>query len=133
MPTRLARHSGLKDLESENKQQAEKIAMDAPKVLFSDSVSASDTRILVYELAKLIRQNGVEVGGKRLFQWMRDNGFLCKRNGSDYNMPTQKAMDLGLFEIKETVVNHSDGHVTVNKTPKITGRGQVYFVNKFLG
>lgn len=123
----------LKEAREERDALAEKIALDAPKVVFSDSVSASETSILVYELAKLIKQNGVDIGGKRLFEWLRENGFLCKRNGSDYNMPTQKAMEMGLFEIKETTINHADGHITVNKTPKITGKGQIYFVNKFLG
>lgn len=110
----------------------EKIEEDKPKVLFADSVTAAETSILIFDLAKLIRQNGVEIGGKRLFQWMRENKFLISRNGSDYNMPTQRAMELGLFEIKETTISHADGHISVNKTPKVTGKGQVYFVNKFL-
>lgn len=110
----------------------EKIEEDKPKVLFADSVTAAETSILIFDLAKLIRQNGVEIGGKRLFQWMRDNKFLISRNGSDYNMPTQRAMELGLFEIKETTISHADGHISVNKTPKVTGKGQIYFVNKFL-
>ena len=84
------------------------------------------------ELAKMLRQNGVEIGQNRLFTWLRDNGYLIKRNGTDYNMPTQSAMEKGLFEIKETVISHSDGHSTVNKTPKVTGKGQQYFINKFL-
>ncbi|HIB1875244.1 TPA: phage antirepressor KilAC domain-containing protein [Enterococcus faecium] len=104
-----------------------------PKALFADSVSASHTSILVGELAKLIKQNGVDIGSKRLFGWLREKGYLIKRKGTDWNMPTQKAMDLGLFEIKETTISHSDGHVSINKTPKVTGKGQVYFVNKFLG
>lgn len=120
-------------LESENKQQAEKIALDAPKVLFSDSVSASHTSILIFDLAKLIKQNGVDIGGKRLFQWMRENKWLISRKGADYNMPTQRAMEQGLFEIKESTVSHPDGHISVTRTPKVTGKGQVYFVNKFLG
>ena len=105
----------------------------APKVLFADSVTASHTSILVFDLAKLMRQNGVKIGGNRLFDWMRDNGYLIKRRGTDYNMPTQKSMELGLFEVKETAITHSDGHTSVNKTPKVTGKGQVYFINKFLG
>lgn len=113
-------------------QQTQKIKSDAPKVLFAESVTASHTSILIFDLAKLIQQNGVEIGGNRLFQWMRDNGYLVKRKGTDYNMPTQKAMEMGLFEVKETAVTHSDGHTTVNRTPKVTGRGQVYFINKFL-
>jgi anti-repressor protein len=103
-----------------------------PKVLFADSVEASKTSILIGELAKILKQNGIDIGQNRLFDWMRKNGYLINRNGSDYNMPTQKAMEIGLFTIKETTVNHSDGHITINKTPKLTGKGQVYFVNKFL-
>lgn len=104
-----------------------------PKVLFADAVSTSKTSILVGELAKLLKQNGVDIGQNRLFGWLRENGFLIRRNGTDFNMPTQKSMDLGLFEIKETVVSHADGHTSVNKTPKITGKGQQYFVQRFLG
>lgn len=104
-----------------------------PKALFADSVAASDSCILIGELAKILRQNGVDMGEKRLFQWMRENGFLVRRKGTDYNMPTQRSMDMGLFKIKETVVNHSSGYTTVNKTPKVTGKGQQYFINKFLG
>lgn len=109
------------------------IEENRPKVLFADSVAASNTAILVGELAKLIRQNGVEMGQNRLFQWLRNNGYLIRRQGSDYNMPTQYSMELGLFEIKETSVAHPDGHTSVRKTPKVTGKGQQYFVNKFLG
>ena len=108
--------------------QAEK---DKPKVLFADAVSASDTDILVGELAKLLRQNGVDIGQNRLFGWMRKNGYLGNR-GSHYNIPTQRAMDAGLFRIKETTVVHSDGHSSINPTPKVTGKGQVYFINAFL-
>lgn len=119
--------------EKEMRQQLEaEAAANAPKVLFADSVEASKTSILVFDLAKLIRQNGVDIGGKRLFAWMRDNGYLVRRKGADYNMPTQKAMELGLFEVKETAITHADGHISVNRTPKVTGRGQVYFINKFL-
>lgn len=110
-----------------------KIETDKPKVLFADAVATSHTSILVNELAKLIKQNGVQMGGKRLFAWLREQGFLVKRKGSDYNMPTQYSMERGLFEIKETSITHSDGHVSVNKTPKVTGKGQQYFINKFLG
>lgn len=108
------------------------IEADKPKVLFADAVSASYTSILVGELAKLISQNGYKIGANRLFSWMRENGYLIKRKGSDWNMPTQRSMDLKLFEIKETNVQHADGHITVNKTPKVTGKGQQYFINKFL-
>ena len=111
----------------------EKIEADAPKVLFANSVAASNSSILISELAKILRQNGVKIGGNRLFDWMRENGYLVRRRGRDYNMPTQRSMELELFEIKETVINHADGHTTTNRTPKITGKGQQYFINKFLG
>lgn len=116
----------LKRLES-------KAEADAPKVLFADAVSASKTSILVGELAKLLKQNGVDIGQHRLFRWMRENGYLIRRNGTDFNMPTQKSMDLGLFTVKETAITHSDGTVTVSKTTKVTGKGQQYFIQKFLG
>lgn len=112
---------------------SEKIEQDTPKVLFADSVAASHTSILIFDLAKIIKQNGVDMGGKRLFAWMRDNGYLVRRQGTDYNMPTQRSMELGLFEVKETSVTHSDGHISVNKTPKVTGKGQQYFINRLLG
>ena len=111
----------------------EQAAADRPKVLFADAVSTAKTSILIGELAKLLKQNGVDVGQNRLFDWLRSKGYLIRRRGSDYNMPTQRAMELGLFEIKETSIAHSDGHTTVNKTPKVTGRGQQYFVSKLLG
>jgi anti-repressor protein len=118
--------------EVEQRQALEaKVTEDAPKVLFADSVAASDSTILVGELSKILRGNGVDIGGTRLFARLRDEGYLIKRDGSDWNMPTQKSMDLGLFFIKETAVTHSDGHVTVNKTPKVTGKGQAYFVNRY--
>ena len=112
--------------------QQKQLQAQAPKVLFADAVSASKTSILIGELAKIIKQNDVEMGQNRLFEWLRSNGYLITRQGTDYNMPTQKAMELGLFEIKETSITHSDGHITVNKTPKVTGKGQTYFINKFL-
>jgi len=108
-----------------------KVAADAPKVLFADSVAASKTTILVGELAKILRGNGAELGQNRLFELLREDGYLIKRRGSDRNMPTQYSMELELFEIKETAVTHSDGHVTVSKTPKVTGKGQAYFVNRY--
>jgi anti-repressor protein len=125
----------LKWAEEEKVRQAQvkQLKEQHPKVLFADSVSASKTEILVGELAKLIKQNGVDIGQKRLFDWMREKGYLIKRKGTDWNMPTQKAMDMGLFRIKETSVSHSDGHVTISKTPKVTGKGQISFVNKLLG
>lgn len=103
-----------------------------PKIVFADSVSSSKTSILVGELAKMIKQNGHDIGQNRLFQWLRENNYLISRNGNDFNMPTQKSMNLGLFEIKETSITHADGHISVSKTPKVTGKGQIYFVNKFL-
>ena len=103
-----------------------------PKEIFADAVSVSKTDILIGDLAKLIKQNGHDIGQKRLFSWLREKGYLIKRKGLDWNMPTQKAMEMKLFRVKETVVTHADGHTTVSKTPKVTGKGQVYFVNKFL-
>lgn len=111
----------------------EKAEADRPKVLFADSVTASKSSILIGEMAKLLKQNGMETGQNRFFETLREKGYLIKRKGTDYNMPTQKAMELGLFEIKETVINHSDGHTSVSKTTKVTGKGQQYFVNLFLG
>ncbi len=104
-----------------------------PKVLFADAVSASKTTILIGELAKLLKQNGIEIGQNRLFSYLRENGYLIKRDGTGYNMPTQKSMEMGLFNIRETTITHSDGHTTINKTVKVTGKGQQYFVNLFLG
>ena len=103
-----------------------------PKEIFADAVSVSKTDILIGDLAKLIKQNGHDIGQKRLFAWLREKGYLIKRKGLDWNMPTQRAMEMKLFRVKETVVTHSDGHTTVSKTTKVTGKGQVYFVNKFL-
>lgn len=103
-----------------------------PKVIFANAVSASHTSILVGDFAKLMRQNGLNFGQNRMFAWLRENGYLISRKGHSWNMPTQKAMDLGLFEIKETTINHSDGHISINKTPKITGKGQLYFADKLL-
>lgn len=102
-----------------------------PKALFADAVTTSHTSILVGDLAKIIKQNGYEIGQKRLFEWLRQNGYLIK-SGSSKNMPTQKSMDLHLFEVKESTVQNPDGSVRVTKTPKCTGEGQVYFINKFL-
>lgn len=103
-----------------------------PKALFADAVSASKSSILIGELAKILRQNGVDIEPNRLFEYLRENGYLCK-SGAMYNCPTQRAMKMELLEIKETVIQHADGHVTINQTPKVTGKGQVYFVNKLLG
>lgn len=107
-------------------------AADRPKVLFADAVSASHTSILVGELAKLLRQNGVDIGQNRLFAWLREKGYLIRRTGTDYNMPTQRAMELGLFTIKETAITRSDGSTSVTKTVKVTSKGQQYFIQKFL-
>ena len=104
-----------------------------PKEIFADAVATSHTSILIGDLAKLLKQNGVDIGQKRLFIWMRDNGYLIKRKGSDWNMPTQKSMELELFEVKESTVNNPDGSVRISKTTKVTGKGQQYFINKFLG
>lgn len=115
-------------------QQKDKLINDMqPKALFADAVSTSKTTILIGELAKILKQNGIETGQNKLFIYLRDNGYLIKRKGSDYNMPTQKSMELKLFEIKETTVTRPDGHITVNKTTKVTGKGQIYFINKFKG
>ncbi len=112
--------------------QKAKIEYDRPKTIFADAVATSNTSILVGDLAKIICQNGVQIGAKRLFSWLRDNGYLIKRKGADWNMPTQKSMEMGLFEIKEsTHINGSGSNVTT-KTPKVTGKAQIYFVNKFL-
>ncbi|MEC0140769.1 phage antirepressor KilAC domain-containing protein [Paenibacillus macerans] len=121
----------LKQANEDRAMLTQKIEADRPKVLFADAVATSKTNILVGELAKILKQNGVEIGQNRLFAWLRENGYLISRRGTDYNMPTQRSMELGLFEIKETSISHSDGHVTINKTPKVTGKGQVYFINKF--
>ncbi len=110
----------------------ERIENDKPKVVFADAVTSSKTSILIGELAKLLKQNGVQIGEKRLFAWLREKGYLIKRKGTDYNSPTQKSMELKLFEVKETAITHADGHTTVNKTTKVTGKGQQYFINKFL-
>ncbi|MDK4286970.1 phage antirepressor KilAC domain-containing protein [Corynebacterium pseudodiphtheriticum] len=127
--------SALRELaasvEAKQKAQAE-LEAARPKVVFADAVATSKSEILIGELAKILRGNGVQIGQTRLFTWMRENGFLIRRKGTDWNMPTQRAMELGLFRIKETAVTHSDGHTTVNKTPKVTGTGQQYFVERFL-
>lgn len=113
-------------------EQRLKIEADKPKTIFADAVSVSNTSILIGDLAKLICQNGVQTGQKRLFEWMRENGYLIK-SGSSRNMPTQKAADMGLFEVKETTITNTDGSVRVTRTTKVTGKGQQYFINKFLG
>ena len=109
-----------------------KVEQDKPLVAFANSVSVAKTSILVGELAKLLKQNGVDMGQNRLFAWMRENGYLISRKGTDYNMPTQRSMEMKLFEIKETTISHGDGHTSISKTPKVTGKGQIYFINLFL-
>lgn len=122
----------LKEEQAKRRLLEVKVEEQKPKVLFADAVSASKTSILVGDMAKLLKQNGVDMGASRFFTWLRDNGFLIKRKGTDWNMPTQKSMELQLFEIKETSIAHSDGHTSISRTPKITGKGQLYFINKFL-
>lgn len=121
----------IADLKHINLLLEQKIEADKPKTIFADAVSTSHTSILVGDLAKLICQNGVQIGQKRLFEWLRQNGFLIK-SGSSKNMPMQRYVEQGLFEVKESSVQNPDGSVRVTKTTKITGKGQVYFVNKFL-
>ncbi|WP_407388903.1 phage antirepressor KilAC domain-containing protein [Allisonella histaminiformans] len=119
--------------EFEKRKQAEALnEANRPKVIFAEAVSASKTSILVGELAKILRGNGIPIGQRRFFQWLRENGYLIKRKGTDYNMPTQRSMELGLFEIKEGSYVNGDGVNVITKTPKITGKGQNYFINKFL-
>ena len=122
----------ISKLKDTNKSLVEKIKADRPKTIFADAVSTSHTSILIGDLAKLICQNGVQTGQKRLFQWMRDNGYLMK-SGASYNMPMQRYIEQGLFEVKESSVQNPDGSVRVTRTTKVTGKGQLYFINKFLG
>ncbi|MBO8158856.1 phage antirepressor [Thermosyntropha sp.] len=121
----------LKAEQETRKALETKIEEDKPKTIFADAVSASQTSILVGDLAKLLKQNGVEIGQKRLFQYLRENGYLIK-SGNSKNMPTQKAMEKGLFEIKERTITNPDGSIRITKTPKVTGKGQIYFINHFL-
>lgn len=123
----------IKVAEETIERQKRKISEMRPKEIFADAVATSHTSILIGDLAKLLKQNGVDIGQKRLFAWMRDNGYLIKRQGSDWNMPTQRSMEMGLFEVKESTVNNPDGSVRINRTTKVTGKGQQYFINKFLG
>lgn len=123
---------GYAILQDENTQLRIENKTMKPKALFADAVSASNKTILIGDLAKILKQNGVNIGSVRLFRWLRKHSYLIKRDASDYNMPTQKSMERGLFVVKETIITHSDGHTTISKTPKVTGKGQIYFVNKFL-
>lgn len=128
----IAAFTALKAEREKRKLLEAKVEADKPKVIFAEAVDASQTSILVGDLAKLLKQNGVNTGQKRLFEWLRTNGYLISRKGNDYNSPTQKSMELGLFEIKERTINNPDGSIRITKTPKVTGKGQVYFINKFL-
>lgn len=122
----------LKEEKARNKALEEENQRMRPKEIFADAVSVSDTSILIGELAKIIKQNGVDIGQNRLFDWMRDKEYLIRRKGTDYNMPTQKSMELGLFEIKERTINNPDGSIRITKTVLVSGKGQQYFINKFL-
>lgn len=122
----------LKEEREAKKLLEAQIEADKPKVLFADAVSASKSSCLIGELAKILKQNGIDIGQNKLFQWLRANGYLISRRGESWNQPTQKSMQLGLFELKKTNINHADGHTTVNTTTKVTGKGQQYFINKFL-
>ena len=120
------------EIEAHNKTKA-LVEAQRPKVIFADAVSTSDTDILIGDLAKLLNQNGHNIGQNRLFERLRKEGYLISRKGNSYNTPTQKAMELGLFRIKETAITHADGRTTINKTPKVTGKGQLYFINRYEG
>ena len=126
-------NSSIESLKQSNAVLLEDNQRMKPKEIFADAVATSHTSILIGDLAKLLKQNGVETGQKRLFEWLRENGYLIKRKGADWNMPTQKAMEMKLFEVKESTVNNPDGSVRINKTTKVTGKGQQYFINKFIG
>lgn len=115
------------------KKQNDQIAQMKPKVLFADAVETSESSVLVGELSKILRQNGVDIGQNRLFEWLREEGFLIRKKGESFNLPTQRSMDMGLFEIKKRTINNPDGSIRTTRTPKVTGKGQIYFVQKFLG
>lgn len=123
--------TNLKEEQQKRIKAEQKIQSDAPKVLFADAVSTSRRSCLIAELAKILQQNGIKIGQNRLFEWLRKNGYLCQK-GQYYNQPSQKSMELGLFEIKQTTINKPDGSVLVSTTTKVTGKGQIYFVDKFL-
>ena len=125
--------TALKDERVAKQRLQLEAAQNEPKVVFADAVSVSSGTILIGELAKILKGNGIEIGQNRLFEKLRQDGYLIKRQGTDYNAPTQRAMELGLFKVKETAITHSDGHVTISKTTKVTGKGQQYFINLFLG
>lgn len=123
----------LKNERSQKEKLQIEVTESKPKVIFADAVAVSDTTILIGELAKLLKGNGIDIGQNRLFERLRQEGYLIKRKGTDYNAPTQMAMELGLFKVKETVIQHSDGHTSISKTTKVTGKGQQYFINRYLG
>ena len=125
--------TALKDERAAKERLQLEAAQNEPKIVFADAVSVSNGTILIGELAKILKGNGIEIGQNRLFEKLRQDGYLIKRQGTDYNAPTQRAMELGLFRVKETAITHSDGHVTISKTTKVTGKGQQYFINLFLG
>ena len=125
--------TALKDERTAKERLQLEAAKNESKVVFADAVSVSRGTILIGELAKILKGNGIEIGQNRLFEKLRQDGYLIKRQGTDYNAPTQRAMELGLFKVKETAITHSDGHVTISKTTKVTGKGQQYFINLFLG
>lgn len=129
----LVAHNKIAERDKIIEQKQARIEQMKPKAIFADAVATSRTSILIGDLAKLICQNGYQIGQKRLFEWLRNNGYLCKRKGTQWNMPTQKSMELGLFEVKESVHVNSNGCNIVTRTPKATGKAQIYFVNKFLG
>ncbi len=128
--------SALRALAAEAETRAAleaKVVEDAPKVLFANAVATTESDVLVSHLAVILKANGVDVGATRLFAWLRRDGYLCSRKGRDWNRPTQRSMDMGLFRVKETAVSHSDGRVTTSVTPEVTGKGQQYFVNRYAG
>lgn len=124
--------ASMRWLQSKVDEQAKQLKAQEGKVLFANAVETARTSILVGDFAKILKGNGIDIGPRRLFAWLREHGWLIKAKGSSWNMPTQKAMDLHLFEVKETAISHSDGHTTISKTPKMTGKGQTYFARLFL-
>ena len=123
----------IEELKRNNEVLMEDNVRMKPKEIFADSVSASGSTILIGDLAKIIKQNGIDIGQNRLYEWLRDNGYLIKKRGENWNMPTQRSMEMKLFEVKESTGVNPNGSVRINKTTKVTGKGQIYFTNKFLG
>ncbi len=124
--------TNLKEEQQKRLEAERTIRQQKPKVLFADAVETSESSVLVGELSKILRQNGIDIGQNRLFAWLRENGYLIRKKGESFNLPTQRSMDLGLFEIKKRTINNPDGSIRTTRTPKVTGKGQIYFVNKFL-